>query len=91
MSRRYYDTTGPYNCGIDPSSLSDYHKFEAPDPAEWVARGYAVRDMAHSSLARRDAYLQVISHDARGSFDSEGHMMRWGPQVRHSLRALARP
>ncbi|UZJ53639.1 hypothetical protein CBS101457_002959 [Exobasidium rhododendri] len=58
-----YDKTGPYNCGISPDSVSGYHQFEAPDPAEWTHRGYA-----------------VINVDARGAFDSEGHMMRWGPQ-----------
>lgn len=57
------DTTGPYNCGIDPASLSGFHNFEGVDPAEWVHRGYA-----------------VINIDARGSYNSEGNMMRWGPQ-----------
>jgi len=58
------DKAGPYNCGINPNTLSGYHKFEGPDPAEWTHRGYA-----------------VINIDARGSFDSEGNMMRWGPLV----------
>lgn len=65
------DKTGPYNCGIDPTTVSGYHKFEGPDPAEWTNRGYA-----------------VINNDARGSFDSEGHMMRWGPQVSYSRKAI---
>jgi predicted acyl esterase len=33
---------GPFNCGIDPASLSGWEKFEGPDPAEWVPRGYAI-------------------------------------------------
>lgn len=64
------DKAGPYNCGINPNTLSGYHKFEGPDPAEWTNRGYA-----------------VINIDARGSFDSEGHMMRWGPKVCKSRQA----
>ncbi len=67
------DTTGPYNCGIDPASLSGYHKFEAPDPAEWALRGYA-----------------TINVDARGSFDSEGTMMRWGPQEARDVHDICK-
>jgi predicted acyl esterase len=32
----------PAHIGIPFDWLSDYEKFEAPDPAEWVGRGYAV-------------------------------------------------
>jgi len=28
--------------GIPKERLSNYEKFEAPDPAEWTARGYAI-------------------------------------------------
>lgn len=28
--------------GIPQSKLSRYENFEAPDPAEWTARGYAI-------------------------------------------------
>jgi hypothetical protein len=28
--------------GVPPTKLSGLHKFEAPDPAEWCARGYAI-------------------------------------------------
>lgn len=39
-----YDSIGPYRIGIDYNSLSGYEKFEGPNPAEWVARGYCVVD-----------------------------------------------
>ena len=32
----------PAHIGIPFDWLSDYEKFEAPDPADWVGRGYAV-------------------------------------------------
>ncbi|OJD34035.1 x-pro dipeptidyl-peptidase c-terminal non-catalytic domain-containing protein [Diplodia corticola] len=37
-----YDSMGPYRCGIPKERTSGFHKFEAPDPAEWVERGYAI-------------------------------------------------
>lgn len=32
----------PGRCGIPKSEISGYETWEGPDPAEWVARGYAV-------------------------------------------------
>lgn len=32
----------PWNLGIQPGILSGLEKFEAPDPADWVPRGYAI-------------------------------------------------
>ncbi|PVH69619.1 X-Pro dipeptidyl-peptidase C-terminal non-catalytic domain-containing protein [Cadophora sp. DSE1049] len=37
-----YDTMAPFRAGIAVSRTSGYEKFEAPDPAEWCGRGYAV-------------------------------------------------
>lgn len=37
-----YDRMGPFRCGIPLEATSGYEKFEAPDPADWVARGYAI-------------------------------------------------
>lgn len=37
-----YDIMGPFRCGIPLGSTSGYEKFEAPDPAEWCARGYII-------------------------------------------------
>lgn len=35
-------TDMPGGMGIQKANLSGYEKFEGPDPAEWVPRGYAV-------------------------------------------------
>jgi putative CocE/NonD family hydrolase len=31
-----------HRVGVPQSALSGYEKFEAPDPAEWIERGYAI-------------------------------------------------
>ncbi|KAH0592484.1 hypothetical protein MHUMG1_09755 [Metarhizium humberi] len=68
--------TGVFNLGVIPgrlgvpqSKLSGYESFEAPDPAEWTARGYAIVNINpqgsfdsegdlvwHSSAAGRNGY-----------------------------------
>ena len=37
-----YDSMAPFQAAIPKSRTSGYEKFEAPDPAEWTERGYAV-------------------------------------------------
>jgi predicted acyl esterase len=37
-----YDLMAPHRAAIPRDRTSGYEKFEAPDPAEWTARGYAV-------------------------------------------------
>lgn len=37
-----YDNMAPFRVGIPKERTSGYEKFEAPDPAEWSERGYAV-------------------------------------------------
>ncbi|KAL5593629.1 hypothetical protein FOBRF1_012731 [Fusarium oxysporum] len=37
-----YDFMAPYRAGIALDRTSGYEKFEAPDPADWAGRGYAV-------------------------------------------------
>jgi predicted acyl esterase len=32
----------PGRVGVPKSRVSGFEKFEAPDPAEWTARGYAI-------------------------------------------------
>ena len=58
----------PHRAGVAKSTLSGYEKWEAPDPAEWCARGYA-----------------VVNADARGVFDSEGHIRYVIPMKRVSI------
>lgn len=37
-----YEMMGPFSCGVPADRTSGYDKFEAPDPAEWCGRGYAI-------------------------------------------------
>lgn len=37
-----YDVMAPFRAAIPKNRTSGYEKFEAPDPAEWTERGYAV-------------------------------------------------
>jgi uncharacterized protein len=37
-----YQSMGPFDCGVPAERTSGYEKFEAPDPAEWCQRGYAI-------------------------------------------------
>jgi len=32
----------PWNVGVADGHLSGLEKFESPDPAEWIPRGYAI-------------------------------------------------
>lgn len=35
----------PLRVGVPKSRTSNYEKFEAPDPAEWTAKGYAIANV----------------------------------------------
>ncbi|CVL07104.1 uncharacterized protein FMAN_15265 [Fusarium mangiferae] len=37
-----YDYLGPFRCGLKQDQTSGNERFEAPDPVDWCARGYAV-------------------------------------------------
>lgn len=47
----------PGRLGIPDDSLSGYEKFEAPDPAEWTARGYAVVNIDSRGAWDSQGYL----------------------------------
>jgi predicted acyl esterase len=47
----------PGRMGIPMSSLSGFEKFEAPDPAEWTARGYAVVNIDSRGSWDAEGYL----------------------------------
>ncbi|KAI5194259.1 hypothetical protein E4T38_09623 [Aureobasidium subglaciale] len=67
-----YDFMAPYRAGIAKDRTSGYEKFEAPDPAEWCERGYAVLnidargsgvsegDLAHWGLQEAEDIYDVI-------------------------------
>ncbi|THX49387.1 alpha/beta-hydrolase [Aureobasidium pullulans] len=67
-----YDFMAPYRAGIAKDRTSGYEKFEAPDPAEWCERGYAVLnidargsgasegDLAHWGLQEAEDVYDVI-------------------------------
>lgn len=51
----------PGRLGIPDSSLSGYEKFEAPDPAEWTARGYAVVNIDSRGAWDSEGYLWYVN------------------------------
>lgn len=40
-----YDSMAPHRAGLELDRTSGYEKFEAPDPAEWAERDYAVANV----------------------------------------------
>ena len=50
-------TDMPGRMGIPKSSLSGFEKFEAPDPAEWTTRGYAVVNIDSRGSWDSEGYL----------------------------------
>ena len=69
-----YDFMAPFRAGIPKDKTSGYEKFEAPDPAEWCQRGYAVLnidargsgnsegDLAHWGLQEAEDIYDVIEY-----------------------------
>ncbi|KAF5983078.1 esterase [Fusarium bulbicola] len=54
-----YDFMAPYRAGIALDRTSGYEKFEAPDPAEWAERGYAVLNIDARGAGHSEG---VIAH-----------------------------
>ena len=55
LGLRLTDLSG--RMGIPKSRLSGFEKFEAPDPAEWTARGYAVVNIDSRGSWDSEGYL----------------------------------
>lgn len=51
----------PGRIGVPQSRLSGFEKFEAPDPAEWVGRGYAVVNVDARGVYDSDGNIQYVS------------------------------
>lgn len=50
----------PGRMGVPASWLSGFEKFEAPDPAEWTARGYAMIHVDSRGAWDSEGYLWYI-------------------------------
>jgi uncharacterized protein len=52
-----YDSMAPFRVGIPLARTSGYEKFEAPDPAEWAERGYAVINIDARGAGQSDGII----------------------------------
>ena len=50
----------PGNMGIPTDNLSGFEKFEGPDPAEWIPRGYAVVNIDSRGSWDSQGYLWYV-------------------------------
>jgi putative CocE/NonD family hydrolase len=49
----------PGRAGVEQSRLSGYESFEGPDPAEWVARGYAIVNVDSRGTVNSEGDIRV--------------------------------
>ncbi|KAH6687382.1 X-Pro dipeptidyl-peptidase C-terminal non-catalytic domain-containing protein [Plectosphaerella plurivora] len=61
--------TTPWNLGLPDDTLSGLEKFEAPDPAEWVPRGYAIVNIDNRGCGDSEGIMAC--HGFQESYD--GH------------------
>lgn len=50
----------PGRMGIPTDTTSGYEKFEAPDPAEWTKRGYAIVNIDSRGAWDSEGYLWYV-------------------------------
>ncbi|KAH7333424.1 Alpha/Beta hydrolase protein [Rhexocercosporidium sp. MPI-PUGE-AT-0058] len=61
----------PWNLGIPDGTLSGLEKFEAPDPAEWVARGYAIVNVDSRGAFNSEGVMAIMgSQEAEDGYDA---------------------
>ena len=58
----------PGGMGISKANLSGFEKFEGPDPAEWVPRGYAVANVDSRGSWDSQGYLWYVRASFREAF-----------------------
>ena len=61
-------TDMPGGMGIPMANLSGFEKFEGPDPAEWVPRGYAVINIDSRGSWDSQGYLWYVYSCFHGAF-----------------------
>ncbi|KAI0476579.1 Alpha/Beta hydrolase protein [Xylariaceae sp. FL0804] len=61
----------PWNLGIPDGTLSGLEKFEAPDPADWVPRGYAVINVDSRGSGDSEGVMVIMgTQEAEDGYDA---------------------
>ncbi|KAL6915379.1 hypothetical protein FSST1_006874 [Fusarium sambucinum] len=61
----------PWNLGIPPKTLSGLEKFEAPDPNDWVPRGYAIVNVDSRGSGDSEGVMAIMgTQEAEDGYDS---------------------
>ncbi|KAF5235692.1 hypothetical protein FAUST_6923 [Fusarium austroamericanum] len=61
----------PWNLGIPPKTLSGLEKFEAPDPNDWVPRGYAIVNIDSRGSGDSEGVMAIMgTQEAEDGYDS---------------------
>ncbi|KAK4539777.1 hypothetical protein LTR36_010365 [Oleoguttula mirabilis] len=67
----------PARAGIPRSALSGYEKFEGPDPAEWVPRGYAVVNTDARGVFDSEGDVRTMgTPEGQDGYDTVEHIAR---------------
>jgi len=66
----------PWGVGVPTDALSGLERFEGPDPAEFVPRGYAVVNVDARGAGNSDGDVVIMGAQVRRQRDREGP--RWG-------------
>ncbi|KAK8070561.1 hypothetical protein PG997_010764 [Apiospora hydei] len=61
----------PWNLGVPDDALSGLEKFEAPDPADWVARGYAIVNVDSRGTGDSEGVMATMgTQEAEDGYDT---------------------
>ncbi|KAF7554896.1 hypothetical protein G7Z17_g2577 [Cylindrodendrum hubeiense] len=65
------DLMVPWNLGIPSGTLSGLEKFEAPDPADWVPRGYAIINIDSRGAGDSEGVMTIMgTQEAEDGYDA---------------------
>ena len=60
----------PWNLGIPDENLSGIEKFEAPDPADWIPRGYAIVNVDSRGSGDSEGVMAIMgTQEAEDGYD----------------------
>lgn len=67
----------PYNLGIPDDALSGLEKFEAPDPADWVPKGYAIVNVDSRGAFDSEGVMAIMgTQEAEDGYDVIEHVAK---------------